>query len=230
VLLGRPVDINRAYADWDTQWVLYQKYLAYMQGRGPWAARALHPNKSWHCKGMAVDTDDGPEYGGPLTRATWREYGWLFEVADEPWHGQYYTSLDKHYGETAGSGSNPFPIPPPDEPEPDLPEGADMYIIKATEDAVILPTGKPVVRRNDQLAYIPGHPLKVLSSQEADLLGFFQDTAPVPWTLWGRTQLEQLILSNGLIETFDYQPGGIPSGRIRYSATQTAYPVVTLKP
>lgn len=105
VVLGRPLDINRAYADYNEQMRYYLAYQRYLNG-GPWAPLALHPDKSWHCKGMAIDTDD--------RLAVFREHGWLFEVRDEPWHGQYYTSLDKHYGEPAGGGSRPFPLPEDD--------------------------------------------------------------------------------------------------------------------
>lgn len=126
VLLGRPVDINRAYADHNQQMAYYLAYQRYISNPGayPWAPLALHPDKSWHCKGMAVDSDDGPNYGGPLTRATWREYGWLFEVATEDWHGQYYTSLDKHYGEPA-SGGSVVPLPTP---KPTTAGGRDMFL------------------------------------------------------------------------------------------------------
>jgi hypothetical protein len=118
VRLGRPVDINRAYADYDQQMRYYLAYVAYVNGRGPWAPLALHPDKSWHCKGLAVDSDDAPGYRGPLSVDIWREHGWLFEVREELWHGQYYTSMDKHYGETTSGGATPFPDPGTNDPQP----------------------------------------------------------------------------------------------------------------
>lgn len=140
VRLGRPLDVNSAYRDYDEQMKAYNAYLAYLQGRGPWAPLALHPDKSWHCKGMALDSDDGPGYGGKLTREIWREYGWLFEVTSEPWHGQYYTSLDRHYGEPAGGSEKPFPTPSPDEPTTTTGEEDDdmerMVYVKAPDGRV----------------------------------------------------------------------------------------------
>lgn len=108
VILGRPLDINRAYASYDEQMTKYLAYVAYQNGRGSWAPLALHPNYSWHCKGLAIDTDDRLPY--------FREHGWLFEVRGEPWHGQYYTSLDRHYGEPAAVEAEPFPDPAPAPP------------------------------------------------------------------------------------------------------------------
>lgn len=136
VLLGGPVDINRAYASYDEQMDKYIAYRAYVVGRGPWAPLALHPDKSWHCKGLAVDSDDGPGMrGARLTREQWKEHGWLFEVPSELWHGQYYTSLDTHYGETAGSGAIPFPTPgdPANGATPDAPNGEEMILITAPD-------------------------------------------------------------------------------------------------
>lgn len=118
VLLGRPLDINSAYRNYDEQMRAYLAYIAYINGRGPWAPLALHPDKSWHCKGLALDSDDAPGYNRGLSRDTWKEYGWLFEVKEELWHGQYYTSMDKHYGEPAGGNAKPLPTPDPSVPLP----------------------------------------------------------------------------------------------------------------
>lgn len=114
VILGRPLDINSAYRDYAEQMRKYLAYVAYQNGRGPWAPLALHPDESWHCKGMAIDTDD--------RLAVFGEHGWRFEVRGEPWHGQYYTSLDKHYGETASGNVKPLPTPgePDEEGEEDM--------------------------------------------------------------------------------------------------------------
>ncbi len=119
--LGRPVDINSAYRDWDTQMDAYDKYQAYRRyinggPWAPWAPLALHPSASWHCQGMAADTDEPHQF-----RA---EDGWRFIVPTERWHGQYYAGYDLHANEPAGGGSQPLPTPTP-EPSP-IPEGADM--------------------------------------------------------------------------------------------------------
>lgn len=109
--IGRPVDSNSAYRDYNEQMKAYRAYRAYRNGTGPWAPLALHPDSSWHCKGMALDTDDGPNYNRGISRQMWRDNGWLFEVATEDWHGQYYANLDKFAGQPAGGGGLPLPIP-----------------------------------------------------------------------------------------------------------------------
>jgi hypothetical protein len=115
--VGRPVDINSAYRDWNEQWKAYRawdKYRTYANGGpwAPWAPLALHPDASWHCKGMAIDTDDRWLIFG--------EHGWRFVVPSEPWHAQYYYGYDKHSHEglPAGGGGVPLPIPPKPSPEP----------------------------------------------------------------------------------------------------------------
>ena len=123
VALGRPVDINSAYRDWDEQQEKRDAYLHFLRYGSPWAPLALEPEDSWHCKGMAVDTDDNPR-NNPQWAQVWADNGWRFEVQSEPWHGQYYTSLDKNYGKPAGGGAVPLPTPDPDDPAPtpDTPE------------------------------------------------------------------------------------------------------------
>lgn len=144
VLLGRPLDINRAYADYDQQMAYYLAYRRYLAG-GPWAPLALHPDKSWHCKGMALDTDD-------RLGATFREHGWLFEVDGEPWHGQYYTSLDKHYGEPA-SGGNVKPLPTPT-PTPE--EEEEMFTIYRCGAAIMIVGGPAFMQLGTSLTNVTG--------------------------------------------------------------------------
>jgi hypothetical protein len=133
VALGHPVDINRAYASWSQQYIYYRAYQNYLNG-GPWAPLALHPDLSWHCKGMAVDTDESPRTV-PSTAQVWADNGWRFEVQSEPWHGQYYTSLDKNYGKPAGGGSVPFPTPDNSD-TPSLIEGEEEMLFLYVEDSV----------------------------------------------------------------------------------------------
>src|SRR3546814_9445527 len=58
--LGRPADVNRTYADYNTQMRMYLAWQAYVTGNGPHPghSRALHPDQSMHCRGLAWDTDD----------------------------------------------------------------------------------------------------------------------------------------------------------------------------
>lgn len=113
--LGRPLDINRAYADYASQMRYYLEWTAFKANPSAWRRAnpgrsdpplALHPDQSWHCKGMAIDTDD--RLGQRFLDA-----GFRFVVTSEPWHGQYYANLDKHYGQPSSGGSIPFPIPRP---------------------------------------------------------------------------------------------------------------------
>lgn len=95
--IGRPVDVNSAYRDYEEQMIAY---LNYQREPGKYPL-ALHPDNSWHCLGMAIDTDDRLDI--------FAEHGWRFIVRSEPWHGQYYAYLDQFYGQPAGGGSRPFP-------------------------------------------------------------------------------------------------------------------------
>lgn len=99
------LSIQSAYRDWDEQMRLYLAY----QRDPKHNPLAIHPDASWHCKGLAIDTNFRPT-------VRLQDYGFRFDVRSEPWHGQYYSGLDKFYGQTSGGGSNPFPIP-----------GDDMY-------------------------------------------------------------------------------------------------------
>lgn len=146
VALGRPVDINRAYASWDQQMVYYRAWNAYASNPIAWRRThpgqappplALHPDQSWHCKGMAVDTDESPRTV-PALASLWSDNGWRFEVASEPWHGQYYTSLDRNYGKPAGGSSVPFPTPdPPDEMEDDEMKNSAVFYTRSRDNQTV---------------------------------------------------------------------------------------------
>lgn len=108
---GKAIDCNSSYRDYDEQMQAWQAYVDYINGVGPWAPYALHPDQSMHCKGLASDSDDQslilsmPSYG-------WRQTAL---AVGEPWHFDYQSWNDKHIGEPAGGGSVPFPTP--DDPE-----------------------------------------------------------------------------------------------------------------
>lgn len=101
--LGRTLDVNRSYADWDAQMDFYEAYQRYLNG-GPWAPLALHPSESWHCRGLAVDTDDD------RVIREMPAYGWRFVVRIEEWHAQYYAYLDQYRGQRP-AGLPPRPLP-----------------------------------------------------------------------------------------------------------------------
>lgn len=93
---GRAADINEAWrspADADEN---YRKYIAYLNG-GPWAAIALPGDKSVHCFGFAVDTDDTSD----AQMRIWNDRGWYWTVyrngkLAERWHLEYFPHLDNH--------------------------------------------------------------------------------------------------------------------------------------
>ncbi|UUE19316.1 hypothetical protein [Microbacterium sp. J1-1] len=99
--LGRRADVNRTYADYDTQMSMYLAWTAWVHGVGPKPAhsRALHPDLSMHCRGVAWDSDDWRTVGF-ITLAA--EYGFIRTAAGDPseqHHFEYQSWNDKHYGE-----------------------------------------------------------------------------------------------------------------------------------
>lgn len=100
---GRPLDVNRSLASWDVQLRLWEDYQRYLAG-GPWAPLALHPKYSWHCLGLAGDTDDDE-----WVRAH-PDHGWRFVVLSEKWHAQYYPALDLHRSEGMPTTGDSAPL------------------------------------------------------------------------------------------------------------------------
>jgi len=104
--LGRRVDVNSTYRDYDTQLRMYNAWTAYVQGRGPHPghSRALHPDNSIHCRGMALDSDDWRTPGFIDLAA---EYGWIRTAANDPTeqhHFEYQQWRDQHRNEPALAG------------------------------------------------------------------------------------------------------------------------------
>lgn len=104
--LGRPADINEAGRSPEKADNNYRKWVAYNNGTGPWAPYALPASKSVHCTGNAADSDD---WYNPDAAAVWRDNGWrqtarYNDARDEPWHGEYFQSLDNHRDEPAPAG------------------------------------------------------------------------------------------------------------------------------
>lgn len=98
---GKPLDVNFSTRAWDLQMSMYLAWEAYVNGKGPKPnhGRAIHPKYSWHVPPIAraLDTDDD------VWIRQHPEYGWLFVVADEKWHAQYYPNLDKFLGQPTGN-------------------------------------------------------------------------------------------------------------------------------
>lgn len=119
---GRLIDVNSSYRNYSEQLAAYNAYQAYVNGTGPWAPFALHPDKSMHCRGLAVDTDDQslikamPSHG-------WRQTALAI---GEPWHFDYLRSQDQHQGQGAGGGAVPIPT---------RQKGRTMILLKGQDSA-----------------------------------------------------------------------------------------------
>lgn len=91
---GMPAGLTSAGRDWDQQMRLYNGWVAQREGFN----FALHPSKSLHCLGRAVDL--AGDIDNPATARGWmrkhgRAYGWT-PVTNEPWHFEYNAANDKH--------------------------------------------------------------------------------------------------------------------------------------
>lgn len=108
---GRAADINEAWRspeDADKNYAAYQAYLRDPK-RNPWAPIALPGDKSVHCFGYAVDTDDTSD----AQMRIWNEHGWYWTVYRdgklvERWHLEYFRDRDKHRNDPAYSNAKPF--------------------------------------------------------------------------------------------------------------------------
>lgn len=107
---GRIADVNEAWRSPQQADENYRRYQAYLRGDGPPAPVALPASQSIHCRGYAVDTDDG--YNATAVRIL-NDHGWFHTVFRngrlvEPWHFEYQSHRDNHRNQTAGSGAEPF--------------------------------------------------------------------------------------------------------------------------
>lgn len=99
--VGRRVDVNSTYRDWDQQMAMYLAWEAWVAGRGPRPnhSRAIHPSLSRHTSGTALDSDD---WNVPGFIALAAEYGFIRTAAGDPTeqhHFEYQRWNDRHYGE-----------------------------------------------------------------------------------------------------------------------------------
>lgn len=96
--LGRPVDVNSTYRDWNLQLRMYHDWRAYVDGTGPKPAhsRAIYPSLSRHTSGLALDSDD---WSTPGFVALAAEHGWIRTAAGDPTeqhHFEYQWWRDQH--------------------------------------------------------------------------------------------------------------------------------------
>ncbi len=121
--LGRQIDSNSTYRDYDTQMGMYLAWQAWVNGTGPRPnhSRAIHPDYSVHCQGKALDSDDWRTPGFNELAA---EYGWIRTAANDPTeqhHFEYQSWRDQHIKEGAPAAAGvtiaaqPIPEPPVEE-------------------------------------------------------------------------------------------------------------------
>jgi hypothetical protein len=101
--LGRHVQTNSTYRDYDKQMGMYRAWNAYANGTGPRPphSRAVHPDYSIHCRGEAVDTN---EWTSPAFRALMADHGWIRTAAWDPTeqhHFEYQVQYDRHLNDPA---------------------------------------------------------------------------------------------------------------------------------
>lgn len=112
--LGREHDCNSSYRDYNTQLGMWRAWEAWVAGTGPRPnhSRALHPDASMHCQGLADDSDD---WTTPGYIELAEEHGWIRTAADDPTerhHFEYQWWRDQHRNEPAGGGATAF-VPTP---------------------------------------------------------------------------------------------------------------------
>jgi hypothetical protein len=108
--LGRPHDCNSSYRDYQKQLSMFDawnRYVAsgYNPALYPGHSRALHPDKSAHCLGLADDSDDWAT-PGYITLAS--RHGWIRTAATDPTerhHFEYFRDRDNHRYDPAPAGA-----------------------------------------------------------------------------------------------------------------------------
>lgn len=105
-----PIRCNSTYRDYDHQLGMWEAWEAYRTGRGPHPghSRALHPDESMHCRGLAADTDlwTVPGFIGHMA-----EHGWIRTAAWDPTerhHFEYQSWRDQYRAAPAGGTSTPI--------------------------------------------------------------------------------------------------------------------------
>lgn len=100
--LGRNIDVNSTWRNWDLQLSMYNAWQSFITGRGPYPghSKALHPADplAFHTKGTALDSDD---WVNARIVAILAENGFIrnrLYVPNEKHHFEYIRSRDKNYG------------------------------------------------------------------------------------------------------------------------------------
>ncbi len=130
---GRAADINEAWRSPEQADKNYRAYVAYLAGRGPWAALAYPAATSIHCRGYALDTDDT----STAHMRIWNDHGWFWTVYRngklvERWHLEYFPDRDKFRGASAAGTTTLTPG------QKAAPQGGKMTIYVRRNDGLIL--------------------------------------------------------------------------------------------
>lgn len=101
--LGRNIDVNSTYRDYNQQLDMWNAWVAWTAGRGPHPghSKALHPDDplAFHTKGLALDSDD---WTNDRVVQILAEHGFIrnrLDVPNEEHHFEWIRSEDKHYND-----------------------------------------------------------------------------------------------------------------------------------
>lgn len=100
---GRPIDVNSTFRSWDDQMKMFEDWGRWVNGTGPRPAhsKAIHPSKSRHTNGTALDSDD---WTSSRIVAILADNGFIrnqLHVPGERHHFEYIESRDNHRGDPA---------------------------------------------------------------------------------------------------------------------------------
>lgn len=189
--LGRPHDCNSSFRDPVKQLGMFNAWNAYAAGRGPKPphSRAIHPDKSKHCQGLADDSDDWVTPGYIELAA---EHGWIRTAASDPTerhHFEYQSWRDQHRNETAPVSSTAGPYT-------ELMGHRNMLAIKNTSnDRIFAVTDEPRITHLGSTqdaavaVLLSGRPLIELGQRDFDLALIAHGILPskaIEGVKWGR--------------------------------------------
>ncbi|MDQ1169595.1 hypothetical protein QE392_001399 [Microbacterium proteolyticum] len=119
--LGREHDCNSSYRDYDEQMRMYNAWQRYVNSGynpryKPNHSRAIHPDTSEHCAGIADDSDDWTTPGYIDLAA---EHGWIRTAAWDPTEQHHFTYQwwkDQHRNDPEPTTVEPATVEPAEEP------------------------------------------------------------------------------------------------------------------
>lgn len=180
--LGRPHQSNSSYRDYNKQLGMYRAWNAYAAGRGPKPphSRAIHPDFSKHCQGLA---DDSNEWIDLDYRAILANHGWIRTAASdltERHHFEYQSWRDNHRHDGVPSTSTQTPPTIPEEndmdkllllisiPQEKNPKAYDWYLQNLADGTIFN------LRNNIQIDYFKALGLRKFENQHRDVIKGFR--------------------------------------------------------